>query len=120
MTNIEYPFQFEKPGRTAITDREDHIRDMIEQILFTAAGERVNRPQFGSGLLQMVFEPNSPELAATLQFTAQASLEQWLGDIIDVQSLEVENEEATLRVSVEYVVKRTGATQIESFEQVIA
>ena len=64
--NIDFPFHFDNRGRTAATDDDDHIRDMIEEFLFTNPGERVNRPDFGSGLLQMVFAPNSPELAAAL------------------------------------------------------
>ena len=82
--NIDFPFHFDGRGRTAATDDDDHIRDMIEQLLFTSPGERVNRPDFGSGLLQLVFAPNSPELAAALQFTMQAALQRWLGDLIDV------------------------------------
>lgn len=106
--NIDFPFHFDTQGRTATTDEEDHIRDMIEQLLFTNPGERVNRPDFGSGLMQMVFAPNSPELAATLQFTMQAALQQWLGDLIEVQSLIVTGEDATLQVNLQYVLKRTG------------
>lgn len=117
MPHIDFPFHFENPGRTAIADEGDHIRDMIEQLLLTHPGERVNRPDFGSGLLQMVFEPNSPELAATLQFTAQAALQEWLGDVIEVQNLVAENEESTLRLTVQYLVKRTGEERVESFER---
>ena len=75
--NIDFPFQIDGHGRTAATGNDDHVRDLIEQILFTNPGERVNRPTFGSGLLQMVFQPNSSELAAALQFTLQAALQQW-------------------------------------------
>src|SRR5947209_19532184 len=103
--NIDFPFHFDSRGRTAATDDDDHIRDMIEQLLFTNAGERVNRPDFGSGLLQMVFAPNSEELAAALQFTTQAALQHWLGDVIEVQALEVTNEDATLRVLVQYALR---------------
>src|SRR5437764_9165195 len=106
--NIDYPFHFDGRGRTAGTDDDDHIRDMIEQLLFTNPGERVNRPDFGSGLLQMVFAPNSPELAAALQFTAQAALQRYLGDVIDLQSLEVTAQDASLNVVVKYVVRRKG------------
>ena len=94
--NIDFPFHFDSRGRTASTDDDDHIRDMIEQLLFTNPGERVNRPDFGSGLLQMVFAPNSPELAAALQFTTQAALQRYLGDVIDLQQLQVTAEDATL------------------------
>ncbi len=113
--NIDFPFHFDGRGRTAATDDDDHIRDMIEQLLFTSPGERVNRPDFGSGLLQMVFAPNSPELAAALQYTAQAALQRYLGDVIDLQSLEVTARESTLGVVVKYVVKRTGNERTENF-----
>jgi phage baseplate assembly protein W len=117
LMNIDFPFHFNSRGRTATTSDDDHIRDMIEQLLFTNPGERLNRPDFGSGLLQLVFAPNSPELAATLQFTMQVVLQQWLGDIIDVQELEVTSEEATLRVFLQYVVKRSGEQRTETFER---
>lgn len=113
--NIDFPFHFDNRGRTATTSDDEHIRDMIEQFLFTNPGERVNRPDFGSGLLQLVFAPNSPELAAALQFTVQAGLQRWLGDVIEVQTLEVTSEEATLRILLQYMVRRTGERRTETF-----
>jgi phage baseplate assembly protein W len=115
--NIDYPFHFDGRGRTALTGYDDHIRDMIEQFLFTSPGERVNRPDFGSGLLQMVFEPTSPDVAAVMEQTIMAGLQRWLGDLIQVQALDVTSEEATLRVELEYVVRRTGASHTETFER---
>ena len=112
---IDYPFNFNSHGRTASTSDNDHIRDMIEQFLFTNAGERVNRPDFGSGLLQLIFEPNSPELAATLQFTVQAGLQRWLGDIVEIQNLLVSSEDASLRVELSYKVRRTGEITATTF-----
>jgi len=117
MYNINYPFYFDESGRTASAEDDPHIRNMIEQLLFTSAGERVNRPDFGSGLLQLIFETNSPELAVTLKATIQASLQQWLGDIVEVQTLEVTSFDSTLRVNLHYKIKRTGETRIEIFEQ---
>jgi phage baseplate assembly protein W len=113
--NIDFPFYFDKRGRTATTDDDDHIRDMIEEFLFTNPGERVNRPDFGSGLLQLVFAPNSPELAATVQFMIQAGLQQWLSDLISVQKVEVTAQDSTLNVLVQYVVKSTGAQVSRTF-----
>jgi phage baseplate assembly protein W len=106
--HIDFPFHFDLGRRTASTTYEDNVRDMIEQLLFTSPGERVNRPQFGSGLLQMVFAPNSPEMAAALQFTTQAALQQYLGSLIEIQSLEVTAEEATLRVQLNYLLRSTS------------
>lgn len=115
--NIDYPFHFDHRGRTATAEEDDHIRDMIEQFLFTNAGERVNRPEFGSGLLQMIFAPNSPELAAALQFTVQAGLQRWLGDVIEVQAVEVTSHEATLRVNVKYLVRHIQETRVATFSR---
>ncbi len=108
MTNVAFPFRFDTRGRTADTAVPDHVRDLIELLLFTRAGERVYRPDFGGGLEQLVFAPNSPELAATLQFTLQAALQRWLGDLIHVQALTVASEDATLRVDLSYVLRSTG------------
>ena len=113
--NIDFPYHFDSRGRTATITYDDHIRDMIEELLFTNPGERVNRPDFGSGLLQMVFAPNSPELAATLQFTMQAVIQRFLGDLIDLQSLALSIQDSTLNVVVSYLVRRTQETRTESF-----
>ena len=115
MSPLDFPFHFDTRGRTAETTDDDHIRDLIEQVLFTAPGERVNRPTFGCGLLQMVFAPNSDELAAASQFLIQGSLQQWLGDLIVVESLQVANDDATLTVVIQYVNRRTQLRQTAEF-----
>lgn len=118
--NIDLPFRFDNRGRTAGTDDDDHVRDMIEALLFTNPGERVNRPDFGSGLKQLVFAPNSPELAAALKFTIQAALQRWLGDLVEVQALEVVSEDATLRVVIQYLVRRSGEQRTATMQRGVA
>ena len=118
--DIDYPFHFDPRGRTAATDDDDHVRDMIEQLLFTSPGERVNRPDFGSGLWQMVFAPNSPELAAALQFTLQAALQRWLGDVISVAALDVSSNDSTLQVTLSYTVLATGESRSDTFNRSLA
>lgn len=115
--NIDFPYQFDHRGRTAETGYEDHIRDMIEQVLFTSPGERVNRPAFGSGLLQLLFAPNSDELAGTTQFLVQSALQEWLGDLIQVESVLADSEESTLRVTVEYIIRRDQTRQTATFDR---
>ena len=114
---IAYPFHLDGRGRTADTDQETHIRQLIEQVLLTSPGERVNRPTFGSGLMQLLFAPNSDEVAAATQFLAQGALQQWLGDLIEVEAVRVENNEATLQVTVQYVIRRTQQRQVAQFAQ---
>lgn len=105
---IDYPYGIGSRGGTATTDEDDHVRDMIEQLIFTHHGERVNRPDFGSGARQLVFAPNSPELAATVEFTLHAALQTWLGDIIEVRTLTVTADDSRLGIDVQYVIRATG------------
>src|ERR1041385_1510487 len=113
--NIDFPFDLDSRGRSARTGDEDHIRDMIEQLLFTSPGERVNRPTFGSGLLQLVFAPNSPELAAATQLMIQGALQQWLGELIHVDAVDVQSNDAQVVVTVRYLVRRTQQPQVTQF-----
>jgi phage baseplate assembly protein W len=115
MGDIDFPYHFDGLGRTAATDRDDHIRDLIQQVLFTAPGERVMRPDFGSGLLALVFEPNSSALAATTQMLVQAALQQNLAHLIAVQGVEVANDDGALRVDVRYSVLLDRSTHSASF-----
>lgn len=116
---LDFPYHIDGRGRTAGTGEEEHVRDLIEQLLFTSPGERVNRPDFGSGLLQMVFAPNSDELAAALQFTVQAALQQFLSSRIETEEVAVEAVDSTLRVSVRYRLRGGGEVRTASFEREI-
>jgi phage baseplate assembly protein W len=115
MPNVDFPYHFSATGRTATTDRDDHIRDLIEQVLFTAPGERVMRPDFGAGLLALVFEPNSVTLAAATQMLVQSSLQLHLSHLIAVQSVEVTNDDSALKVDVRYTVLLDRTTHEASF-----
>ncbi|MEH1887819.1 GPW/gp25 family protein [Nostoc sp.] len=115
VTNIDFPFHFDRYHRTASTSDASHIRDLIEQLLFTTPGERVNRPDFGCGVLSLIFAPNSPELATAMQITIQASIEHWLSDLIDLQTLEVTSVDASLYIVVEYFVQSSGESQTATF-----
>jgi phage baseplate assembly protein W len=112
---LDYPFDFDSRGRTAETTDDDHVRDLIEQVLFTTPGERVNRPTFGSGVLQLLFAPNSQALAAATQMTVQGALQLWLGDLIQVEGVDVANDDARLIVLVRYTVRRTQQRQVARF-----
>ena len=114
---IDYPLHFDERGGTASVDEEAHIRDLIEQVLFTNPGERVNRPTFGSGLLQLVFAPNSDTLAAATQMNVQGALQQWLGDLIAVEAVEVSNVDSTLEVNVQYVIRRNQQRRAAQFQR---
>src|ERR671910_409250 len=106
--HLDHPFHFDGRGRAAATADDDHVRDMIYQVLFTNPGERVNRPDFGCGLLQLVFMPNSDALATATQFMVQGSLQRWLADVIQVEQVLITDEEERLVVDVTYIRSDNG------------
>jgi phage baseplate assembly protein W len=114
-TYLNYPFFVDGRGRTATTDRNRHIRQMIEQVLFTNPGERVNRPDFGCGLRRLVFMPNSQPLAAATQVLVKTALQQWLQNEIQVEKVEVVAVESQLTVTVAYTNREGGERQVDQF-----
>jgi phage baseplate assembly protein W len=113
--NANFPYQFDSRGRTKEASAGDYVRQLVEQVLFTSPGERVNLPDFGSGLLQLPFAPNSPELAAATQFAVQGALQKWLSGFINVQSVEATADDAVLTVRVSYSLINTDVTEIQTF-----
>jgi hypothetical protein len=113
--NVAFPLRFDSSRRTARCDDARHVRDMIEQLLFTMPGERVNRPDFGCGLMHAVFAANSPELAAALEFGTRAALQRFLGDVIDVRRLSATADDSMLRVEIDYVIRRSGEVRCDEF-----
>ena len=114
---LDYPFHFDGRERTAETDRDDHVRDLIEQLLFTQAGERVNRPAFGSGVMQLVFAAASSEVAATAEFLIRGALQQWLSDRLQVSEVTVEAVDSQLTIRIDYVVLATGEPASAEFQR---
>lgn len=115
MKQLNFPFTLDSAGRTAHTDENAHIRALIAQVLFTDPGERVNRPDFGSGVRQMVFGSGNDETISAAQFLVQSSLEQWLGEIINVEDVAVEAEEERLNITIQYTILRTNEAQTTRF-----
>ena len=113
--DVAFPWRIDGRGRSSAAGYDEHVRDMIELLLFTSPGERVMRPEFGCGLGDLVFEPNSPELAASLQISVQAALQRWLGDVIDVIELAIAASDGLLQVRLDYVVRPTGSVRDDVF-----
>lgn len=113
---IDFPFHVDARGATTTTDPADHARDLVEQLLFTSPGERVNRPDFGCGLLDLLFEPGGAQLAATLQVVVPAALLRWLGDVVSLVSIDAAADDGALRIALSYVVIATNELRHEVFE----
>jgi phage baseplate assembly protein W len=112
---IDYPLGFDSQRRTAVATEDKHVRDLIEQVLFTSPGERVNRPTFGSGLAQLLFAPSGSELITAMQFLVQGALQGALRDLIQVEGVQVDGTEGALTVTVQYVVLRSQQRQVTQF-----
>jgi uncharacterized protein len=112
--NVNFPYQFDGRGRT-MDPLGDYLRQLVEQVLFTSPGERVNMPDFGSGLLQLPFAPTSMEMAAATQFTVQGALQKWLSGLIKVLSVVADVQESVLTVTVTYSPLNSEVTQVQTF-----
>lgn len=113
--NIYFPYQFDGRGRTREAALDEYVKQLVEQVLFTSPGERVNLPDFGSGLLQLPFAPNSVEMAAATQFAVQAALQKWLSNYVKVQSVVASAQDEKLTVVVSYSMLNTDVTQVQTF-----
>ncbi len=113
---LDDPFHISGTGAPALTDAGDHLRDMILAVLFTDPGERVNQPEFGAGIRNLVFAGNNEVLRATAQFVATQQLQRWLGDAIDVNQVQVTSDEATLHIEIIYTDRRTLLRERVSIE----
>jgi uncharacterized protein len=117
--NINYPFCISPNGRIALVTDSQYIKQLIEQILFTSPTERVNRPDFGSGTKQLVFAPNSGEVTAAYRFLVQGALQQWLGDMIRVTKVQINNEEMVMNITINYTVLQTQEQQVAAFTNAV-
>jgi Bacteriophage baseplate protein W len=117
MTYAAFPRRVDGRGRTLAAGDAEHVRTLVEQVLFTAPGERVNRPQFGSGLPQLVFAGADGALAAAAQVSVKGALQTWLGDLVEVQDVRVTTHDAALDVVVEYVVRATGEAAVATLRR---
>ena len=106
---ISFPYGLDNRGRTATATYDDHVEQMLELLLLTRPGERVNLPTFGCGLLDQVFAPNSPEIAAALNVTIAAAISLWLGDVVSVTALDVTAQDSELFINIAYVVLASGS-----------
>jgi phage baseplate assembly protein W len=115
--HVGAPRAIDQRGRTGTVGGDAWVRSLIEQVLFTAPGERVNRPEFGAGLAQLLFAGNDATLAAATQVTVQGALQAWLGDLVEVREVRVGGDEATLAVTVAYVPRggEAGAPTVATF-----
>ena len=115
--HLAYPFHLTLQGVAASATTKQHIEQLIEQLLFTMPGERVNLPDFGTGVAQLIFNPGSDEMLTATQFLIQGSLQQWLGMLIQVQAVNVTTQDATLNVSIKYSIKRTQEIYVANFQR---
>lgn len=116
---LDFPFHLDGRGRAAVTGQDDHIRDMIYQVIFTDPGERVNRPDFGCGVKRLVFMPNSDVLAAATQTLIKSALQKWLEQEIQVETLEVKADDNILTVTIAYRVRSDGERRVDTFQAAV-
>jgi hypothetical protein len=113
---LQFPYGIDRTGRTATSRSEaEHVRQLIEQVLFTAPGERVNRPTLGTGVKQLVFEPGGEQMITAAQHLVRGALQQWLAEYIEIHDVDIEVTEGTVEVTLRYALRRTGEPRVETF-----
>ena len=117
MSATAFPLSVDGRGRTAVAGTERHVHDLVEAVLFTTPGERLNRPDFGCGLAQFLFAPVDAAIVGTAEIHVRSGLQRWLGDVIDLSGVEVELVESTVRVTVQYLLRATGTATTATFER---
>jgi phage baseplate assembly protein W len=117
-TSIKHAFAVD-PGRGRIAEEENyaaHIEQMMFQVLFTAPGERINRPDFGCGVKRLVFAPNSEVSAALAQVSIFQALTRWLGTVITVNDVKARAIEERLEITIAYTLKARGERRYLNLE----
>ena len=114
MTSIKYPFQIDAGlGRVrAEPERTKYVRHLMQQVLLTSPGERIDRPDFGCGVRRMVFAPNNPATAALTEVLVYQALSTWLADEIVVDRIDVHADVATLSIEITYRDVETGRSDV--------
>src|SRR5689334_10624656 len=111
---LDFPYAVGGGGTPRTTTADDHLRDLIVQVLFTNPGERVNVPDFGVGVQRLVFVPNNETLRTSAQFLITTSLQRWLGDRITIEQVGVASDagvEHVVTIEIAYTVKATQQSQ---------
>jgi len=114
---IGFPFRLDARGRVAGAAYPQHVRQMVEQLLFTSPGERVNRPDFGCGLHELVFAPENDALAAATQFLVMGALQRWLGTVLEPAEVRVDTDDTQLLVTIRYTLLASGEPRTEVFRR---
>lgn len=113
---LKFPFSVGVDGpRTS--SRPDHVREQIEQVLFTDPKERVFRPEFGVGVRRLVFEPNNVALKNTTLKRLNASLAEALHGEVDPRTLEIDvrHEGEKLIIHITYVLAAINRQEAHAF-----
>lgn len=118
-TYMSFPFRLGEDGPETST-RMDHIREQVEQVLFTSPGERVFRPEFGFGARQHVFEPNAQPLWELARGRLFGSLVEALAGEVDPKTLKVEvgpgpGQPEVLLVQISYTIAALQKEERHSF-----
>jgi uncharacterized protein len=105
---LGFPFGITASGSVFAQGGDPLLRGKVLQLLLTSPGERVNLPDYGTRLLDLVFDPNSDVLAATTQFFISRALQTYLGDEIRVGEVAITNDDSTLFVNISYTRREDG------------
>lgn len=112
-----FPYRIQFSGATATVDLSTYVAQLVRLVLQTDPGERINRPTFGGGLKQLVFAGTNPQMLAATETLIHGTLMQWLGDVITIRTLSVRADDATVQVTLIYVISHTQQSVTQTVSQ---
>lgn len=114
---VGFPFRINSYGRISDPEYPRHVEQMIELLLFTSPGDRVNRPDFGCGLLELLFGSDTQAVANAAQYVVRGALQQWLGDVLSVREVVVEpGDDGRLTIRLAYVLRQEEQVRVATFQ----
>ena len=115
--NVGFPFELDNRGYINSPDHETHIRQLMELVLFTSPGERVNRPDFGCGLLELLFADAADPESVVSAYEIEGQLSRWLGEYVDIESLDLVPIDSMLQIRITYRLKQDDQLRVAVFER---
>lgn len=108
-SGLAYPLQIAVQGGVRLSSKEENIEESIAIILRTNLGERVNRPNFGSRLSELVFEPVNGETLLLTRLYVEESVKMW-EPRINVKEVRAEPDlnRSAIKIEIIYQIKNTS------------
>ncbi len=113
--DVSFPLRIDNRGRMATAGYETHVREMLEQLLFTQPGERVNRPDFGTPISAAIFDRPTDELISSLEFQVSTSVQRFMGEVVSLENVSIDVVDDQIEIILTYTIIALNQSTEERF-----